>query len=130
MTANDADKENKTRGLRHLFQATRYSLKGLRTAFRDETAFRQELFLCIFLLPASFFVGSSAIETAILIATLLLVLIVELINSAIEAAVDFTGTEFHPLAGKAKDLGSASVMIALILAGIFWFAMLYQNLLL
>ena len=117
------------KGLRHLVKATGYSLQGLVFALREETAFRQELGLVILMTPLAFLIGNDLKESALLIATLLLVLIVELLNSAIEAAIDRIGPESHPLSGKAKDLGSAAVFIALILTGLIWSLTIYQNLL-
>jgi|TARA_Y100000310_G_scaffold328175_1_gene395839 diacylglycerol kinase (ATP) len=117
------------KGLRHLLNATRFSMRGLSAAFHNEAAFRQELALMLVLLPAAFFVGSNTLETAVLIAVSLMILIVELLNSGLEAIVDRIGTEHHPLSGRAKDLGSAAVMIALVTAFVIWTAMIYQNVL-
>jgi len=97
--------ETGTTGLTHLINATHYSLKGLRAAIKYESAFRQELFLVAALTPAAFWVGNSAVEYGLLIGSLLLVLVVELLNSAIEAAVDRVGYEHHDLAGRAMHDG-------------------------
>ena len=115
------------KGIRHLVNATRFSMRGLSAAFRHEAAFRQELALVAVLLPAAFFVGSNALETAFLIAVSLLILIVELLNSGLESIVDRVGLERHPLSGRAKDMGSAAVFIALLCAFLTWTLMVYQN---
>jgi len=111
-----------TGGLRRVFNALRYSLQGLRAAFKYEAAFRQELALAILLIPAAFFLGRSTDEVFILIATVVLVLIVELLNSAIEALADALSVETHPLLGRAKDLGSAAVMLMLLFTLAVWAA--------
>lgn len=111
-----------TGGLRRVFNALRYSLQGLRAACKYEAAFRQELALAILLIPAAFFLGRSTDEVFILIATVVLVLIVELLNSAIEALADALSVETHPLLGRAKDLGSAAVMLMLLFTLAVWAA--------
>ena len=103
-----------------IVRATRYSLAGLRSAIRDEAAFRQELILALVLIPVAVWLGDNGIERALMIASLLVVLIVELLNSAIEAVVDRIGTEPHDLSGRAKDLGSAAVFISLIMVPVVW----------
>ncbi len=115
-------------GWRHLVAATGYSLKGLRYAFHHETAFRQELALCVPLLPLAWWIGSGPVEWILLLGSCLLVLIVELVNSAIESVVDRIGTEHHELSGRAKDIGSAAVMLALVAAGLTWGLLLWQRL--
>jgi diacylglycerol kinase (ATP) len=107
-------------GLARLVNAFCYSLKGFVAAFRHEAAFRQELFLVVIALPLGLYLGKNGIERALLVGCLLLILVVELLNSAVEAIVDKTSPEFHELAGRAKDLGSAAVMSSLILAGVVW----------
>lgn len=107
-------------GLTHLLHSTRYSLKGLKAAFVNEAAFRQEVALCLILFPAAFWLGQTPVERLLLIGCCVLVLITELINSAIEAVVDRIGPEFHELSGRAKDIGSAAVFIALLFAGLTW----------
>jgi diacylglycerol kinase (ATP) len=111
-------------GFRRLVNATRNSLAGLVEAVRHEDAFRQELILAAVFLPLAFWVGDTALERAMLIGAVLLVLIVELLNSAIEATVDRISFENHRLAKRAKDIGSAAVMLALINAGVVWALML------
>lgn len=108
------------RGLRRILRAAGYSLAGLRTAWRKEPAFRQECVLTLLLSPAAYLLGRSALERALLIGVCVLVLIVELLNSAVEAAIDRIGTEPHPLSGRAKDLGSAAVFVSLMLVLLVW----------
>jgi diacylglycerol kinase (ATP) len=107
-------------GLRRLINAAGYSLEGFKAAFKHEDAFRQEVFLAIVLIPLAFYLGKSPIECALMVASVLLVLIVELLNSAIEAAVDHTSTEQHALAKQAKDIGSAAVFCALVILATTW----------
>ena len=115
-------------GLRRLWFATLYSLAGLRSAWRTEAAFRQEVVAAAVLVPVAFWVGQSPVERLLLIGSLLLVLIVELLNTAVEATVDRFGQEAHPLSGRAKDLGSAAVCLSLLLAGLTWGTLIWQNL--
>ena len=103
-----------------IVRATRYSLAGLRSAIREEAAFRQELILALVLIPVAVWLGDNGVERALMIASLLVVLIVELLNSAIEAVVDRIGTEPHDLSGRAKDLGSAAVFISLVAVPVVW----------
>ncbi|GHE22168.1 diacylglycerol kinase [Halomonas urumqiensis] len=114
-------------GWRHLVHSTRYSLKGLKAAWRNESAFRQELGLCVVLLPLAWWVGQGPVEWILLVGSCLVVLIVELLNSAIENVVDRIGTEHHELSGRAKDIGSAAVMVALSLAGMTWGLLAWQR---
>ncbi len=107
-------------GFRRIANATSFSFAGLRAAWRDEAAFRQELALCLVLVPTAVWLGQTAIERVLLIGSCLLVLIVELLNSAIEAVVDRVGPEHHRLSGQAKDLGSAAVFLSLLLVLITW----------
>lgn len=115
---------NRTRGLRRLLYATGYSWAGLRAAWQGEAAFRQELLAAAVLVPAALWLGDSAIERALLIASWLLVLITELLNSALETAVDRIGAELHVLSKRAKDIGSAAVMLALLNAVVVWLLLL------
>ena len=110
----------RTLDLSRIVRATKYSYAGLRKAFIREAAFRQELILAFILAPVAVWLGDSGVERALMIGVLLLVLIVELLNSAIETAVDRIGAEFHELSGIAKDLGSAAVFISLIAVPIVW----------
>ena len=107
-------------GLQRLLNATRYSLEGFAAAARHEDAFRQELLVFALAVPVALWLGRSGFERALLIGCLFLVLIVELLNSAIEAAVDRTSLESHPLAKRAKDIGSAAVMLSIVNAAVVW----------
>lgn len=111
-------------GIKRIFRATGFSMKGLKAAWTHEAAFRQELVLCLVMLPIALLVNISTIERLMLILTLFIVLIVELLNSAIEAVVDRVGSEIHPLSGQAKDIASAAVFISLTLCGITWLSIL------
>ena len=111
-------------GIRRLMNAFGYSLQGFGAAFKHEDAFRQEVFLAVVLIPLAFYLGENRVEQALMISSVLLVLIVELLNSAIEAAVDHTSIERHPLAKQAKDIGSAAVFIALMIVAVVWGLML------
>nr|WP_203342051.1 diacylglycerol kinase [Vibrio metschnikovii] len=113
-------------GLSRLIDATGYSIKGLKAAWLYEAAFRQELLACVVLIMSTFFMSVSNIERILLISSLLLVLTVELINSAIEAVVDRIGDEWHELSGRAKDIGSAAVFISLLLVGFVWLSILVK----
>jgi diacylglycerol kinase (ATP) len=112
------------RGIRRLLNATRYSIDGLAAAWRHEDAFRQELALAAILLPVALLLPVPAVERVMLIASVLLVLIVELLNTAIEVAVDRDSVRIDPLGKRAKDYGSAAVMIALLLAATTWLTVL------
>ena len=112
------------RGFRRLLNATRYSIDGLAAAWRHENAFRQELALAAVLLPVALLLPLPGVEKVVLIGSLLLVLIVELLNTAIEVAVDRDSVEIDPLAKRAKDYGSAAVMIALLGAAMTWVTIL------
>ncbi len=107
-------------GLRRVILAAGYSWQGLRTCYRKEAAFRQELWLTLLLAPIGFWLGENGIERALLIGSLVLVLIVELLNTGIENIVDRVGLEPHKLSGRAKDMGSAAVLMTLMLAGLVW----------
>ena len=107
-------------GLRRIINAFGYSMKGLRAAFKYESAFRQETALLIILLPLAILLGQTVVDYSILIGSLLLVMMVELLNSALEAVVDRVSDEQHKLAGRAKDMGSAAVFIALLNVIVIW----------
>lgn len=107
-------------GLRRIVNATRYSLAGLAAAAQHEDAFRQELIVVAVLAPLAWMLGSSGVQRALLIGSLVLVLVVELVNSAVEATVDRVSLEDHNLAKRAKDLGSAAVMLSIANAAIIW----------
>ncbi len=118
-----AERQKLRSGLDRIAHAAMFSLAGLRAAWR-ETAFRQEAVAAIVLVPAAFWLGRSWVEVALLAASVVLVLIVELLNTAIEAAVDRIGPEWHALSERAKDMGSAAVFLSLVLAGGIWLAAL------
>jgi diacylglycerol kinase (ATP) len=107
-------------GMRRLIDATSYSAMGLKAAWHNEAAFRQEVALVIVLIPAGFWLGTTGTQRALLIFSSLLILIVELLNSAIEAAIDRIGPEIHPLSEQAKNMGSAAVLMSLIAAALVW----------
>lgn len=112
-------------GLKRVWNALFYSIDGMRAAFRHEDAFRQEVFLAVLLIPAALFTPAGGPGKALMIAAVLLVLIVELLNSAIEAAVDRISLENHALAKRAKDIGSAAVLLALINVPVVWGLVLF-----
>jgi diacylglycerol kinase (ATP) len=114
-------------GFDRIAHATSYSIQGLVAAWQSECAFRQEVALAAVLLPATYWVATSWIEAVLLAGSVMLVLIVELLNSAIEAVVDRVSLEPHPLAKQAKDAGSAAVMLSLVLCGAIWCAALAQR---
>jgi diacylglycerol kinase (ATP) len=107
-------------GVRRIVNATFYSFAGLRTAWRNEAAFRQECALAIVLIPLGAWLGRTAVERSLLIGSCLIVLIVELLNTAVEFVVDRVGTDHHELSGRAKDLGSAAVFVSLALTLVVW----------
>lgn len=113
-------------GLERVWHATLISLGGLRAAW-GETAFRQEALLAILVIPLAFWLGHDWVQTALLAGSWLLVMIVELLNTAVEAAIDRIGPEWHDLSKRAKDTGSAAVMLALLLAGGIWLAALWHR---
>jgi diacylglycerol kinase (ATP) len=114
----------KPRGIVRVMRALGASLNGLVGAFREEAAFRQELVLALVVVPLGLWLGRSGVERALLIAPMLLILIVELVNSAIEATVDRIGFERHTLAGLAKDIGSAAVFMSFVLLTAVWLLVL------
>ena len=108
------------RGLRRLVNAFGYSMAGFRACFVHEEAFRQEVFVVVPLLPVALWLAETPVERALLVGSLLLVPLVELLNSAVEATVDRIGTDLHELAGRAKDIGSAAVFLSILLAAAVW----------
>jgi diacylglycerol kinase (ATP) len=116
-------------GITRIINATGYSMKGLKSAWVNEAAFRQELLLILLLMPLAFWIGDSLNEILLLVCISWLVVIVEVLNSAVEAVVDRIGSEHHELSGRAKDLGSAAVFIALALNALVWGALVGRNLL-
>jgi diacylglycerol kinase (ATP) len=115
----------KNTGLKRIILAFGYSLQGFKSTFQHEAAFRQELLLAAILIPIACYVDVSQLERILLITPLFLVLIIEIINSAIEAVVDRISTEKHELSGRAKDMGSAAVLIALFLTAYIWIEILF-----
>ena len=120
--------KTRNKGFANLINAIRFSLRGLIAACKYESAFRQELALLILLTPLGLFIATSAKDFVLLLSVNLLVLVVELLNSAVEAAVDRVGLEHHEMAGLAKDYGSAAVMLALLIAGATWITFIAQYL--
>jgi len=118
------DKKSNT-GIRRIIRAGGYSYQGFVACFRNEAAFRQELGLTVVLLPLAFWLGDSAMERALMIGVWMIVPTVELINSGIEAVVDRISDEHHPLAGRAKDVGSAAVFLAFSNAALVWVIILF-----
>ena len=114
-------------GLTRVLNAFRYSMAGLAAAYRNEDAFRQEVWLAVILIPLALFLPVSAIGKALMVASVLLVVIVELINSALEATVDRISLEQHHLAKRAKDIGSAAVLISLLTVVVVWSCVLLQG---
>jgi diacylglycerol kinase (ATP) len=112
-------------GIQRLYKAIIYSMQGLRAAFRNEAAFRLEIVLSIFLVPLGLWLGDNGVERALLVGSILLVMIVELINSGIEAVVDRFGGDHHELSGIAKDMGSAAVLVTLINVFVIWCLVLF-----
>ncbi|WP_045858468.1 diacylglycerol kinase [Teredinibacter purpureus] len=110
----------KNRGFTRIVKATVYSYKGILAACRNEAAFRQELVLAVVLIPVALWLNLTTLERVVLIFSVIVVLIVELLNSAIESVVDRVGYEHHELAGRAKDMGSAAVLLALTLLVFVW----------
>ncbi len=117
---------DRNHGLRHVLVAARYSWQGLRAAWRKEEAFRQEVVVALVAVPAGFLVGENALERALLVAVVLLVLVVELLNTGIENVVDRIGHDPHKLSGRAKDVGSAAVAMAILLAAVVWGLLLFD----
>lgn len=116
-------------GLNRIFHAAGYSFAGLRAAYTGESAFRQEVWLLVIATPLAFWLGQDWVQTALLLGSVMLVLIVELLNSGIEAAIDRVSFELHDLSKRAKDLASAAVLLSLVLSAGIWGAALWQRLL-
>ena len=115
------------RGLRRLIAATACSASGFRSAWRHEEAFRQEVVLAVILTPVALWLGQTMLQRALLVGSYVLVLIVELLNSAVEAVVDRIGRDINELSGRAKDMGSAAVLLSLILASGVWLAIAWDR---
>ncbi|MEB4591745.1 diacylglycerol kinase [Candidatus Thiothrix sp. Deng01] len=112
------------KGLKRIIKAGQYSWQGFRAAYKHEEAFRQEVWGLVIAVPLALWLGDNAVEKSMMIGSLLLLLIVELLNSAVEAVVDRTGLELHKLSGRAKDMGSAAVLLAIINVLVVWVLML------
>ena len=115
-------------GINRILWATRYSFKGISLAWKNEAAFRQEVTLMTVMTPAAFWLGQNAVHYALLLGSCLLVIIVELLNSAIEAVVDRIGPERHELSGQAKDMASAAVFFSLMLVVVVWSTIAWEQL--
>lgn len=113
-------------GITRLIKATQYSWQGFKAAYHHEEAFRQEVMLAIVTIPLGFYLGDNGIERALLVGSILLIMIVELLNTGIEAVTDRVGTEHHELAGRAKDIGSSAVLLSLIFAAVVWVLVLFN----
>jgi diacylglycerol kinase (ATP) len=115
---------HKPTGISRLIRSFGYSYQGFRLAWREEAAFRQEVALAAVVIPAGLYLGHTGVQRVLLIMPMLLILVVEFLNSAVEAVVDRSGTERHPLAGMAKDMGSAAVLLSFVLLGTVWLLIL------
>jgi diacylglycerol kinase (ATP) len=121
-----ANLQKNRKGLSRVWHATGYSLAGLRAGWH-ETAFRQEAIASVVLIPAAFWLGSNWVETVLLAGTVILIMIVELLNTGIETAIDRIGPEWHDLSKRAKDMGSAAVLLSLLLCAGTWALALFQR---
>ncbi len=129
MSANYRIEDNPHKGNKGITRAIRAAVNswnGLLFAYREESAFRQELFLALILIPIAIFIPVTAVEKILMISSVLAVLVVELLNSSVEAAIDRISFEVHDLSKRAKDFGSAAVMVALLICAMTWGLILYQ----
>ncbi|MCV6610569.1 MAG: diacylglycerol kinase [Amphritea sp.] len=117
----------KKTGLKRFYFATKYSVQGLKAAWQEEPAFRYEVAALVVMVPAAFWLAESGIQLALLLACCFMVLAFEIVNSAIEAVVDRWGPEYHELAGRAKDMGSAAVFLMLHMTWVIWACIAYDN---
>jgi diacylglycerol kinase (ATP) len=124
----EVNEQKQRTGLNRVWHAMGYSIQGLKAAW-FEKAFRQEAVASVFLIPAAFGVGQNWVEVALLVGTVLLVMVVELLNTGIESAIDRIGPEWHALAKRAKDMGSAAVLLTLLLCIGVWSAAVWHNVL-
>ena len=124
--AMNSNPQKSRSGLNRIWHALRYSLSGLRAAW-DEKAFRQEALASFVMLPLAFWIGQSWVEIALLAGTVIVVMVVELLNTGIESAIDRIGPEWHALAKRAKDMGSAAVLLSVLLCVGVWAAALHAN---
>jgi diacylglycerol kinase (ATP) len=120
-------KRDKPTGITRFLRAFEYSRQGFRYAWREEAAFRQEVCLSLLVIPAGLYLGRTGVERALLVWPMLQILLVELLNSAVEAVVDRGGLERHPLAGMAKDMGSAAVLLSFGMLGTVWLLILSDH---
>ena len=120
-------KKENNKGIQRLVNATRFTFKGIRSAWSNEEAFRQEALVLILVIPAGLFIGETFVQKGLFICVWLLVLIIELLNSALESVVDRIGYEKHPLSGQAKDMGSAAVFIGISLSVIIWVSIICER---
>lgn len=125
-STSEANPQKDRRGLNRILHATGYSLAGLRAGW-GETAFRQEALASVVLIPTAFWLGKTWVETALLAASVVIVMVVELLNTAIETAIDRVGPEWHDLSKRAKDMGSAAVLLSLLVCAGVWAAALYHR---
>ncbi|MFC1495003.1 diacylglycerol kinase [Thermodesulfobacteriota bacterium] len=121
--------KGKKKGIKRLANAFYYSMAGFKAVWKNEEAFRQEIIVGIFIIPAGLLIGETFTQKAILIGVYFIIPLVEIINTAIEATVDRVGTERHELSGRAKDLGSASVFLSICIASITWLLVILERLL-
>jgi diacylglycerol kinase (ATP) len=111
----------------HIINAFRYTFDGLKSAWKNELAFRGEVVVAIIMIPLGIWLGQSAVEQALLIASILLILLTELVNSALEAVVDRIGPERHELSKRAKDMGSAAAFISMVTAALVWIIIAFDR---
>ena len=117
--------KDNNKGIKRIYDAFFFSMQGFKASYQNEESFRQEVFVSIFIIPFAIWIGETGLEKALLVSVILLVLILELLNTGIEAIVDRFGGEHHELSGRAKDIGSAAVLIALINVLVVWGCVLF-----
>lgn len=117
----------KRTGIKRFYFATKYSMQGIKAAWKEEPAFRYEVSALLVMLPAAFWLAQSGLQLALLLSCCFLVLAFEIVNSAIEAVVDRWGPEYHELAGRAKDMGSAAVFMMLNMTWVVWAGVAWDN---
>lgn len=119
----------KPQGFKRVFSTLCYSIKGLRSAWKYEESFRLEVYVALLALPCSLLIGRNWVEYVLLLGSLMFVLIIELLNSALETTIDRISTDFHELSGRAKDIGSAAAFLSMLMAGIIWLSLIMVRLL-